>query len=164
MDNTKLFVYGILKKGYELDLANYGAKFLGEAHIEGATLYGIGPYRVGDGLIDDAVQKYHGVGLRLNTYPWSEGDPRNIVAHGELWEVPGSLWRWLDDIEQNGFCYTRKIVPVVVEQWKEPIKRTEAGLVTAMAALDRMHYTDAWVYEHTYPNFKYEYPIKGGKF
>lgn len=155
MKNNKLFVYGILKRGYDLDLANYGAKFLGEAHIEGATLYGIGPYWVGDGLINDAVQKYHGVGLRLEPNVVSMHGGEHYVggfkiAHGELWEIPDSLWGWLDQIEQNEFCYTRKVVQVrVVHPYSEA---------------PEYQATDAWVYEHTFPGFKYEHPVKGGRF
>src|SRR5258706_9446905 len=81
----KIFVYGILKRGFPLDLKQYGGKFLGKARIAGTQLYHIGG----------------GVGLRKTA---------NLEAKavGELWEVPNSLWRWLDDIEQNGFCYTRE--------------------------------------------------------
>ena len=88
LENNKLFVYGILKQGYALDLAGYEATFLGEAHIDHATLYHIGG----------------GVGLRF-----TEDD---TVAHGELWTIPEKLWKWLDHIESNGFAYTRKIVGV----------------------------------------------------
>ena len=130
MENNKLFVYGILKKGYELDLATYGVWFIGEARIEGATLYGIHPTGQGE---------YSGVGLRL--------DGLN-TAYGELWEIPEYLWDWLDMIEQNNRCYTRKMVEVQV------MDKDGAGVTSV----------NAWVYEHTYPGFKYEYPIKGGKF
>jgi gamma-glutamylcyclotransferase (GGCT)/AIG2-like uncharacterized protein YtfP len=135
MKNNKLAVYGILKKGYELDLDNYGAKFIGEGHIQGATLFGIGP--MGSG-------KFHGVGLRLT-------DDKS-VAHIELWEIPDSLWDWLDGIEGNGFCYTRKIVEVKLNRSPEVIA---AGCVGS---------TDAWVYEHCYKDFKYTDKIESGRF
>jgi gamma-glutamylcyclotransferase (GGCT)/AIG2-like uncharacterized protein YtfP len=145
MKNNFLFTYGILQRGYKLDLTNYGAKFLGEAHIEGAVLYGIGGYWQGDGYVNDAVWKYHGVGLKLDK------DPER-VAHGELWEIPPSLWDWLDSIEQNGRVYTRKIVVVqadVQDPWSEQIVYEPV---------------DAWVYEHNFENFPKEHIIKGGQF
>lgn len=162
MENNKLFVYGILKRGYELDLTNYGAKFIGEAYIEGATLYGIGPRDRWETVRKDGIwQRYQGVGLRLNTYPWSEGDPSGVVAHGELWEVPPSLWRWLDDIEQNGRVYTRKIVPVMLELKDAP---TQGEWGAVMANAKAVTLADAWVYEHCYKDFKYENRIEGGRF
>lgn len=142
--NNKLFVYGILKRGYELDLSNHGARFLGEAHIPGAVLYGIG--RVFRERDEDQRRPWRGVGLGLDKDP-------NGVAHGELWDVTG-LWGWLDDIEQNGFCYTRKIVPV------------RLNTLPAGAPYDSEAYktVQAYVYEYTYPNFDYANPIEGGKF
>lgn len=141
--NNKLFVYGLLKRGYDLDLENYGGKFIGEAHIKGATLYGIGRRNGGRefGRWEEVKHEFCGVGLRLSR----EGE--FTVAHGELWGVPSTLWNWLDGIEQNGFMYTRKIVEVSVKD--------EEG------HLDGVH---AWVYEHTYPDFKYEHPLLNGVF
>ena len=126
MKNNRLFVYGILRRGFELDLTNpeYGCKFLGEAQINGANLYRIGS----------------GVGLRLVE------DPKRW-AHGELFEIPHKLWRWLDQIEQNGYCYTRKIVKV------EHIN-----------TLGYPEDIDAWIYEHTFPGFEYKNLIESGKY
>lgn len=142
MENNKLFVYGILKRGYELDLRQKWAKFLGEAFIEGATLYGIGP--VSRSVLKtsewDTSREFNGVGLRLNE--------TGNIAHGELWEVPSHLWEWLDQIEQNGHVYTRKIVET------QTIDKTGDGITPV----------DAWVYEHSYPDFVYKYPIKNGRF
>lgn len=87
MENNLLFVYGILKRGFELDLRHYGATFVGESEITGASLYGI----------------HDGVGLRLND------DPEE-VAHGEIFTIPDELWGWLDTIETNGHVYERKEV------------------------------------------------------
>jgi len=90
MENNLLFVYGILKRGFDADLLKYKAEFKGEAYIEGATLYRIG----------------RGVGLRL-------GDSNTSAAYGEVFSVPTDrLWQWLDSIESNGLVYTRKVVPV----------------------------------------------------
>ena len=143
MDNNKLFVYGILKRGYELDLEGYGAKFISEAYIPGAILYGIGNRWAHEGHPHDGRQ-WSGVGLALNVGP-SSG-----VAHGELWEIPSNLWGWLDSIEQNGYCYTRKIVPVHYE-----IDNGQGEDVLVV---------NAWVYEYTYPGFNYANPIEGGRF
>ncbi len=130
--NNKLFVYGILKRGYELDLNNQGAKFIGEASIPGACLYGIGRPRAG--------REFSGVGLKLDVGPAR-------VAHGELWDIPDDLWDWLDGIEQNGFCYTRKIV-----------KAEHINSLGYPADID------TWVYEYTYPGFSYDNPIANGRF
>lgn len=158
MDNNKLMVYGILKRGFALDLTKHGCKFLGECQLVGANLYGR-EFR-------DATGSWTGVGLRFDDDP--EG-----VAYGELFEIPDrvehpegkrgwSVWDWLDSIEQNGYCYTRKIVRV--EMWPEKRHKLESGLVATMDALERIQY--AWVYEHTYPGCKYDKSnlIEGGKF
>lgn len=131
MENNKLFCYGILKRGYALDLNNHGAKFLGEAHIEGATLYSIGG---------------RGVGLRLT------GD--DSIAHGELWEIPKELWKWLDHIEGNGFNYERKIVPVQLQDIPGDMGINGDGVETV----------HAYVYEHMFKGFTDKDKIKGGKF
>lgn len=149
MENNKLFVYGILKRGYELDLAKQGAKFLGEAEIPNATLYGIG-HRF---YTERNKQYYSGVGLRLDEGPNGVA----LGAKGELWEIPDHLWKWLDQIEQNGFCYTRKIVSVIVP--------TRKNWTNGFIGYD-MEYpqVDAWTYEHTYPGFNYDNPIESGTF
>jgi gamma-glutamylcyclotransferase (GGCT)/AIG2-like uncharacterized protein YtfP len=133
VDNNKLMVYGILKRGYELDLERRGCKFLGECLLQGANLYGIGYLWPGDG-------GFAGVGLRLVEDP-------NRVAHGELFEIPEHLWKWLDHIEQNGFCYTRKLVKVDMET-----ARGKTRLESERLLLEPV---ECWVYEHTYPGMKY---------
>jgi len=137
-----LMVYGILKKGYELDLSEYGAKFIGECHIPGAILYGIGKNWNHESHPNEG-REFHGVGLGLDKDP-------DRVAHGELWEIPDTLWDWLDQIEQNGFCYTRKVVQVRVT---DPVSEAP-----------EYQYTNAWVYEYSYPGFDYANPIEGGRF
>jgi gamma-glutamylcyclotransferase (GGCT)/AIG2-like uncharacterized protein YtfP len=191
MQLNKLFIYGILKRGYELDLAQMGGKFIGEARIEGATLYGIGRL-VG---VQPDLPQYRGVGLRLEKDPrggilecghaysqhsylgndyslcddcekedlnkgYQEDigicyckEPKVNVAHGELWDVTG-LWDWLDGIEANGFTYTRKIVDVKLATYPAGAPYDSDAYVTVRA----------WVYEHTYPGFKYENPIPEGRF
>ncbi len=136
---SKLFVYGILKRGYELDLSDYRAKFIGEAHIPGAVLYGIGKNWHHEGHPNEG-REFHGVGLGLDKDP-------GRVAHGELWDIPDTLWDWLDQIEQNGFCYTRKVVPVRLDICPDVYKTI-----------------NSWVYEYTYPGFDYANPIESGKF
>jgi len=89
--HENLFVYGILKRGFQLDLEKHQAQFIGLAAIEGASLRPIGG----------------GVGLRF------EKDVSQI-AYGELFRVPTYLWPWLDYLENNGFTYTRKMVDVNV--------------------------------------------------
>ena len=126
MNPNVLFVYGILKRGFQLDLEQRGAKFLGEAQLPGAILY-----RIGHG----------GVGLRLV-------EDLNKVAYGEVFEIPHcrpdryAEWGWLDEIENNGLVYTRKVVPV-------HFPKSNADLLT-------------WVYEHTYPSARYDRPIESG--
>lgn len=124
----KLFVYGILKRGYQLDLTEENAKFLGEAQLHSANLYRFG----------------NGVGLRFVEDP-------NRVAQGEVFEIRPSMWPWLDQIEANGFAYTRKIVWVYCPN--------------ACAEKDLVHddgYVEAWVYEHTYPGSEYKRLIENG--
>lgn len=105
MDNNNLFVYGILKRDFPLDLRNspYKCKFVGEAVISEARLHRIGV----------------GVGLRL------EGTPLE-VAHGEVFEI-GQMWIWkyLDDIEKNGVNYTRRIVRAAVEDERDGLKEMD---------------------------------------
>jgi gamma-glutamylcyclotransferase (GGCT)/AIG2-like uncharacterized protein YtfP len=81
-----LFVYGILKRGFPLDLRRHGAEFLGEARIKGAKLLKIN----------------EGVGLRWSNDPFE-------VAYGEIFSIPDDLWPWLDAIESNGQVYTRTL-------------------------------------------------------
>jgi gamma-glutamylcyclotransferase (GGCT)/AIG2-like uncharacterized protein YtfP len=84
----KFFAYGILKRGFELDLSQYGGKFVSTASVRG-TLYHISS----------------GVGLRLG------GDK---IAHGELWEIPRTLWGWLDKIEGVEYnVYARRLVQLI---------------------------------------------------
>jgi gamma-glutamylcyclotransferase (GGCT)/AIG2-like uncharacterized protein YtfP len=84
-----LFVYGILKRGFSLDLSKYGGEFLGEAELHEANIYSIGG----------------GVGLRfaLNNHD---------TVHGEVFRIPKRLWGWLDDIEGNPYHYKREVVHV----------------------------------------------------
>ena len=122
MEPKLLLVYGILKRGFALDLAHHGAKFISNAVLPNAQLYWIG---------DRA-----GVGLRF--------EDTKIPARGEVWEIPDRLWRWLDGIEQNGFCYTRKVVTTKCIQIDEDVQ--------------------AWVYEHTFPAMRYTDPIPMNEF
>src|SRR5260370_42631174 len=110
IEPNKLFVYGILKRGFQLDLTKRGCKFIGEAQIQGANLYGIGHKWDGE--------NWSGVGLRFLGLPVE--DPIRVV-HGEIFEIPDgplefpnegdrqwyeerhrNLWDWLDGIDQNG--------------------------------------------------------------
>lgn len=147
----KLFVYGILKRNYELDLRKFGCTFLGEAELPGATLYGIGGQNHDRLSLDDfgkdSPRQWSGVGLRF-----TPKDPDG-VAHGEVFEIPDSLWDWLDTIENNGFTYTRKVVQVQVkvgERFRDGAPVYEP--------------VEAWVYEHTFPGMEYKNPIEGGVF
>jgi|SRR6267378_1379330 len=90
-----LFVYGILKRGFVLDLT-HRAEFIGEAVLPGAILYSIGS----------------GVGLRLT-------EDLNKHAYGEVFKIPQRLWKWLDGIESNGYNYTRKVVPVDMFEYRD---------------------------------------------
>jgi gamma-glutamylcyclotransferase (GGCT)/AIG2-like uncharacterized protein YtfP len=92
MKNNLLFCYGILMRNFELDLSQYGGKFIQEDEVRG-RLYSIGS----------------GVGLRLSVLPV----PPDIRAKGEVWEVPEKLWGWLDSIEGNGRVYIRRLVKTI---------------------------------------------------
>ncbi len=81
-----LFCYGILKRGFELDLRRYDAKFIDSAIIDYAKIYQIGS----------------GVGLTLS----QDGDD---VVYGELFKIPYDLWTWLDRIEGHPYNYKREI-------------------------------------------------------
>lgn len=89
MKPNKLFCYGILMRGFSLDLEKEGCKFLGEAVLKPANLY-----RIGDG-----------VGLRI------EDDGK---VYGEVFEVQDHLWRWLDRIEGHPYVYMRQQVQVML--------------------------------------------------
>jgi len=132
----KLFVYGILKRNYDLDLRKYNAKFIGKAVLPGAILYGIGPLHEGPYVGGEGREDFSGVGLRFT-------EDLTKHAYGEVFEIPDHLWDWLDSIENNGFSYTRKEVQVEMETWVK---------------------TEAWVYEHTYPHMVYDSPIESGVF
>lgn len=103
-----LFCYGILKKGQCADLSDNGQEHIGPATLAGANLYGIGG----------------GVGLRL------DGKPEDL-AHGDVFRIiDKDLWcRYLDQIENNGRVYTRKVVEVEVKGHGK---------------------MQSWVYEHMY--------------
>ncbi|HYS59467.1 MAG TPA: gamma-glutamylcyclotransferase family protein [Gemmatimonadales bacterium] len=116
-DYSLIFVYGILKRGFSADLTRQGGEFQGPAEIDGANLHPIGG----------------GVGLRFT-------EDKLRKAHGELFLIPDRLWKWLDRIESNGFCYTRKEVDVYTEDGSRK----------------------AWVYEHTFPDMKYNEPFEDG--
>jgi gamma-glutamylcyclotransferase (GGCT)/AIG2-like uncharacterized protein YtfP len=148
--NNYLFVYGILKRGYELDLEDDNrGQFLGEATLDRANLY-----RIGDG-----------VGLRFVKDP-------NRVAQGEVFRIHSqSVWRWLDSIEQNGRVYTRKIVTVHMENARSAcggVHHEEGkGCADCRKAEELLlEPVEAWVYEHTYPGMQYsDYNlIEGGEF
>lgn len=98
---NKLFVYGILKRGFQLDLTKEGATFVGEATLQPANLYAIGG----------------GVGLRIE----DEGK-----AYGEVFEIPETMWRWLDRIENNPYTYMRQLVEVMVYPTDAPAYELEA--------------------------------------
>jgi gamma-glutamylcyclotransferase (GGCT)/AIG2-like uncharacterized protein YtfP len=67
-----------------------------------------------------------------------------VGAKGEVFEIPDKLWPWLDDIEQNGFCYTRKVENVYFDTHGE--------------------FKEAWVYAHTFPGMKYTTPIESNEY
>jgi len=113
LSNHKLFAYGILKRGFALDLAKEGAEFLGEARLECARLHMI----------------HSGVGLRFSKDPLE-------VAHGELFLIKPDMWTWLDDIENNGVTYKRKLVDI----WRS---REDRGTGNNLQYRDQV-----WTYEH----------------
>src|SRR6266550_8441663 len=86
MKPNLLFCYGILKRGFELDLRRYDAKYIDTATVDHAKIYQIGS----------------GVGLTLSE---NEAD----VVHGEVFKIPEDLWGWLDRIEGHPFNYKREV-------------------------------------------------------
>jgi gamma-glutamylcyclotransferase (GGCT)/AIG2-like uncharacterized protein YtfP len=128
-----LGVYGILKRGEALDLTlpKYHCTFLGEIVIPGARLYRIGC----------------GVGLKLDVGPSGVDD-----AKGELFQIPNTLWEWLDSIENNGRTYTRKVVECrTAHRCPDP-------------NCNELLPIDAWVYEHQATGFSKDQLIEGGVF
>jgi len=90
-ETTKLFVYGILKKGFALDLTQRGVPFFHTAHLPEASLYRI----------------HSGVGMKLDRDPLREG------VYGEIFELENHahLWDWLDRIEGVAHgVYERKLM------------------------------------------------------
>ena len=96
MECNLLYVYGILKRGYAADLSKMGAKFISEATMQNSQLYWIGKDRMG-------------VGLRFE----QDKGP----AQGEIWEIPESLWSYLDDIEGVKYNVYKRILtyPLLVK-------------------------------------------------
>lgn len=92
-----LFVYGILKRGYALDLLRLNAEFVAEAELSSSKLYRIG----------------NGVGLRFVKDPFR-------VAYGEIFNISKYLWPYLDEVEGNGLIYTRKRVVVHLKEDHQP--------------------------------------------
>lgn len=89
----RLFVYGILRRGYAADLSQMGAEFVSEATLKNSQLYWLG--------------NRAGVGLRF--------EPTKIPAQGEIWQIPDDLWEYLDLIEgvRNGVYKRLKAFPVL---------------------------------------------------
>lgn len=77
MDNNKIFVYGILKRGHAASLSEMGGRFICEATLKNAQLYWLAN-RIGVGLK-----------FELGKGP----------ARGEVWEIPNALWPILDGME-----------------------------------------------------------------
>lgn len=118
-ETNLLFVYGILKRGFSLDLSlDKGCKFIGEAQLPGASLHAIGM----------------GVGMRLHT---------TNTAHGEVFEIPERLWKWLDGIEGVAHgVYARTLVKPAVTIEHAGHKEIET--------------VDAFAYEHVmWPSERY---------
>lgn len=111
---NKLFVYGILKRGFQLDLTKYGCKFLGEALLTGAVLH-----KIGDGT-----------GLRFSEDPLE-------VAFGEVFEIDDvGLWAWLDEIEANGHNYNRVLTTSCIEDSRDGLKEIECWVYEHIACGD----------------------------
>jgi len=102
MEPNLLTVYGILKRGYSLDLEREGCKFLGTVQVPNTNLYSIG----------------EGVGLLRE-----DGG----LSFGELFEVPERLWRWLDGIEGHPYTYRRELITVWLEGEPQPDFSIEDG-------------------------------------
>jgi gamma-glutamylcyclotransferase (GGCT)/AIG2-like uncharacterized protein YtfP len=94
--NNKLAVYGILRKGYALDLEHAGCKFEYEAKMPYIDLYRI----------------QEGVGARVSL-------ERDHQAQIEVFTIPNEhTWSWLDEIETNGVVYTRTEKQVITPDGK----------------------------------------------
>lgn len=81
-----VFVYGTLKRGFSLHKYLRGARFLGEAELEGFLMYDLG------------------------WYPGIVPGPGRV--RGELYEVSPALLAVLDEVEEEGEEYERRLLPV----------------------------------------------------
>ncbi len=92
MMKFRVFVYGTLKRGFPLHRYLAGARFLGEARLEGFEMFDLGWY---PGIV-----------------------PGEGVVYGEVYDVgPGTL-ALLDEIEDEGEEYERRWLPVEMEDGK----------------------------------------------
>lgn len=133
-ESDYLFVYGILKRGFELDLSSK-AEFIGEACLLGAKLYRIS----------------NGVGLRFTD---------NLLedeVYGEVFKIPQGLWKWLDFIEANGFAYTRKIGDVhLLRVLSDDLDRAEELLLEPIKAYVYEHTFPGMHYDRPIDNGRFE--------
>ncbi len=89
----RVFVYGTLKKGFSLHRYLAGTRFLGEAKLSGFEMYDLGWY---PGIV-----------------------PGKGVIYGEVYEIgPGTL-ALLDEIEDEGKEYQRKLLKVELPDGRE---------------------------------------------
>ncbi len=79
-----VFVYGTLKRGFCLHKYLHGSRFVGEALLEGFKMYDLGSY---PGII-----------------------PGQGLVWGEVYQVPPGVLALLDEIEDEGEEYERRLV------------------------------------------------------
>ncbi|WP_457756118.1 gamma-glutamylcyclotransferase family protein [Thermodesulfatator indicus] len=87
-----VFVYGTLKKGFRLHRYLKDAKFLGKACLSGYDMYDLGWY---PGIV-----------------------PGPGTVYGEVYEIDLKTLFILDEVEDEGQEYERKILPVKLEDGK----------------------------------------------
>jgi len=92
-DRSLLFVYGTLKRGYNMERIAPDAVFECEATLFGFEIYNLGSYP----------------GIKRVDHPINDGDPTPYV-HGEVWSVSDSGLARLDRYE--GSAYTKIQVEV----------------------------------------------------
>lgn len=82
-----VFVYGTLKRGYRLHQYMEGARFLGEARLQGYRMH------------------------RVSWYPAIRPDA-GYTVYGELFEIDDAILAILDEVEDRGTEYERELCSV----------------------------------------------------
>lgn len=85
-----MFVYGTLKKGYGNHILLKGAKYLGNAEINGFAIYNLGAYP----------------GIKHET---------GFIVYGEVYEINEKILKKVDGLEGEGWLYLRETVDATIK-------------------------------------------------